>query len=351
MAAGMAAETFCIPKALAVTSRRTSLQHGISGQKTVRQNASMSISSRYQGFLQDIRREARARNISDNVIERGLALAPRPDETVLSLSRKQPEFTLSWAQYQQRTLSSTRLSEAVSSWHDVAGMLIPVADRFGCDSSVIMGVWGLESRFGAFQGRYNVMSSLATLAFSSRRSRLFRSELIMALKILQAGVLAPEEMLGSYAGAMGQPQFMPSAYLRFAADGDGDGRCDIWHSRPDVFASVSNFLVGHGWQKGMPWGQEVILPPDLGALATLPCTKTDRAAKRSVRDWQDLGVQPVAGGAFVDFGQQAALLQPDGPGEQAFLVYPNFFAIRSYNPSDYYALSVSLLGDAALGKS
>ena len=183
-----------------------------------------------------------------------------------------------------------------------------------------------------------MIEALATLAWEGRRAGFFRSQLIAALKILDHGDVAASRMLGSYAGAMGQPQFMPDSYLRYAVDFDGTGRRDIWDNTADVLGSIANYLQSSGWRDGEPWGQPISVPANFSA-------ETGRDARRSLGDWQAIGVRREDGTGFSRTNPMGAVLLPDGPGGGAFMVYANFAAIRRYNPSDFYALAVGLLGD------
>ncbi len=294
----------------------------------------------YAAFLQSVRRQAREEEIGDATLGAALDLSV-PNAHVLELDRHQPEFTLTWAQYRARVLPETRLAKARENFSSQAALFDQVRARFGVDPGVIIGIWGLESNFGSKSGSYGVFDALATLAYDARRAAFFRGELLNALRIADARGVAPGEMLGSYAGAMGQPQFMPSAYLHYARAFDGGARADIWNSEPDVFASIANYLARCGWRLGEPWVQqvEVTRPIEAGLLG--------RDGKRPLGSWQELGVRRIDGMRFSRSDVEGALLQPDGPGTEAFLVYGNFGVIRRYNPSDFYALGVGLLGNAA----
>ncbi|AQS87037.1 lytic murein transglycosylase B [Neoasaia chiangmaiensis NBRC 101099] len=294
----------------------------------------------YRGFLESVRSEAIRNGIASGVVDRALALTRQPNAHVLQLDRHQPEFTLTWAQYRARVIGTTRISQGRAAFTARAAQLNGIGAQYGVDPRVIVGIWGLESGFGRKIGTFSVIDSLATLAFDGRRAAFFRSELLKSLQILNAGDISPEGMLGSYAGAMGQPQFMPSAYLRYAADGNGDGRRDIWTNEQDVFASIANYLARCGWQADQPWGQPVTLTRDI------PQTMTGRGQQKTLGEWATLGVRRADGRAFSRPTVEGALLRPDGPGTEAFIVYRNFNVIRRYNPSDYYALGVGLLGYA-----
>jgi membrane-bound lytic murein transglycosylase B len=296
--------------------------------------------SGFTAFVAGLRAEAARDGIRQDVLDAALhGLEPNAD--VLRLDRHQPEFTLTWAQYRARVLPASRLAAARDHYLREGRLLGDVAARYGgVDPRIVVGIWGLESGFGAHTGGFSVVQALATLAYDGRRAAFFRGELLNALRILNAGDIGPRTMTGSYAGAMGQPQFMPSAYLRYAVDADGDGKRDIWTSRPDIFASVANYLARCGWRAGAPWGQAVRLPAGFAG-------PSGRDHWRSLRDWQNDGVRRADGTMFSRGDVRGALVLPDGPGGEAFMVYPNFQVIRRYNPSDYYALAVGLLGYAA----
>ena len=294
----------------------------------------------YGAFLAGVRADAVADGVSHDIAAEALALA-RPNARVIELDRHQPEFTLTWAQYRARVLPPSRLAEGARQYARQAGLFGEIKARYGVGPGVIIGIWGLESNFGTKTGSFGVFDSLATLAYDGRRSRFFRGELMDALRIADRRAVPVDAMLSSYAGAMGQPQFMPSAYLRYAQSFSGSDRADIWRSEPDVFASVANYLAHSGWHAGEPWGQAVRL------TAAVDPSLTGRGDERTIGAWEALGVRRADGTRFSRTDVPASLLLPDGPGGDAFLVYRNFAAIRRYNPSDFYALAVGLLGSAS----
>jgi membrane-bound lytic murein transglycosylase B len=295
----------------------------------------------FQNFIAGMRAEARQAGISAATLDRAFA-GVQVNQKVLEHYRHQPEFTMTWAQYRALLITEQRIANGRAAFQQNRALLGRVKDRFGVDPGVITGIWGLESSFGAGMGDYHVIEALATLAWEGRRASFFRGELMAALRILDHGDVAPAHMLGSYAGAMGQPQFMPSSYLRYAVDFEGHGKRDIWTSKPDVLGSIANYLAQSGWHSGEPWGQAVILAGNLGSTAT------GRDNRRPVGEWARLGVRAADGRALARADTPAAVLVPDGLGGDAFLVYANFTAIRRYNPSDYYALVVGLLGDTVV---
>jgi membrane-bound lytic murein transglycosylase B len=295
----------------------------------------------FQGFLAGLRAEARHAGISGATLDRAFA-GVQPNQKVLERERHQPEFTLTWVQYRDLLITDQRIANGRVAWQQNRQLLARVQARFDVDPGVIVGIWGLESSFGTGMGDFHVVEALATLAWEGRRPGFFRGELIAALRILDSGDVTPARMTGSYAGAMGQPQFMPSSYLRYAVDFEGDGRRDIWTSRPDVLGSIANYLARSGWHGGAAWGQKVTLP------AVLDVASAGRGDRRPVGEWARQGVRPADGRTLASPDAQAALLLPDGAGGEAFLVYANFATIRRYNPSDFYALAIGLLGDAVV---
>ncbi len=292
----------------------------------------------FQGFLDSVRAEAERRGIGPATISAAFA-GLSPDPKVIELDRHQPEFTETWAEYAAAVLSSDRISQGRTLFAANQDLLARVTRTYPASPAVLMGIWGLESNYGGYQGGFPVVRSLATLAYSTDRGSYFRSELIAALEILGHGDVTPQGMLGSWAGAMGQPQFMPSAYLTYAVDFDGTGQRNIWTDVADVLASIANYLVQSGWRAGESWGRQVLPPPALSpALAAASATRPLVAFSR-------LGFRGLDGSPLPESAIPARLIMPGGPGGPAYLAFPNFQAIRRYNPSDFYALGVGLLGD------
>jgi membrane-bound lytic murein transglycosylase B len=295
----------------------------------------------FQSFLAGMRAEARRAGISAATLDHAFA-GVQLNQKVLEHYNHQPEFTMTWAQYRALLITDQRIANGRSAFQQNRALFGRVQERFGVGPGVITGIWGLESSFGAGMGDFHVVEALATLAWEGRRASFFRGELLAALRILDNGDVSPAHMLGSYAGAMGQPQFMPSSYLRYAVDFEGRGKRDIWTSKPDVLGSIANYLARSGWRGGEAWGQPVTLS------GSFDRTATGRDNHRPVGEWSRLGVRAADGRSPAPPDTQAAVLLPDGPGGDAFLVYANFTAIRRYNPSDYYALVVGLLGDTVV---
>ncbi|MFT8418042.1 MAG: lytic murein transglycosylase [Acetobacter sp.] len=301
--------------------------------------AGHSAGGAYGTFLAGVAREAVAQGVAASVVRQALALTAAPNAKVLLADRHQPEFTLTWAQYKDRVLTEKKMNDGLSAVQARTDLLGQISGLYGVGKGAIAGIWGLESAYGTRMGTFFVIDALATLAYDGRRVSFFRTELLKALHVVEQAGVAPAAMLGSYAGAMGQPQFMPSAYLRYAASYPAGGRADIWHNEGDVFASIANYLAGSGWLVGQPWGEGVFVPD------TLVQSQLGRAQVRPLAWWQQQGVRPRAG-VFDSSVEEGAVIRPDGPGGEAFIVYHNFNVIRRYNPSDFYALAVGLLGDA-----
>jgi membrane-bound lytic murein transglycosylase B len=227
--------------------------------------------------------------------------------------------------------------------------LAKVGATYGVQPRYLVAVWGLESNFGAFTGVRPTVQALATLAYDGRRGELFRNELFDALRIVERGHMSLDRLKGSWAGAMGQPQFMPSSYLKYAEDFDGDGERDIWSNSADVFASIANYLKGYGWEGDATWGREVKLPASAESLlADVGSRREGCRAERALSprlpldDWQKRGVRSISGGALPKADREASLLST---GKRYFLVYGNYEAILGYNCANAYALSVAMLGD------
>jgi membrane-bound lytic murein transglycosylase B len=292
----------------------------------------------FEAFLAGVRADAQRAGVSQATLQRALA-SIRPNNRVLELDRRQPEFTQTWEQYRDARLSQARVDNGRRAFSDNRSTLDAVQGRFKVPARVVVAIWGLETNYGGFTGNFNVVESLATLAWDGRRSAYFRNELMAALRILDAGHVTPERMRGSWAGAMGHPQFMPSNFDRLAVDMDGDGRRDIWDSRPDALGSIAHYLARSGWREEELWGREVLLPAGFNP------EDARRDNTRPLREWVRIGVRRPDGVPLPSLDLETAILLPGGAGGQAFAVYPNFNVIRRYNPSNYYALAVGMLSD------
>ena len=305
---------------------------------TVGAGTAHAQSQSFQDFLEGVAAEARRGGVSPSIIQRAFANI-RPNDKVIELDRRQPEFTLTWEQYRDGRITAQRVERGRQAYADNRVLLDAIASRYEVNPRVVVAIWGLETNYGSFTGNYNVIEALATLAWEGRRASFYRAELLAALRILQRGDTTPERMRGSWAGAMGHPQFMPTSFERLAVDFDGDGRRDIWDDRADALGSIGNYLAKSGWRGDERWGREVVLPGGLDA------NSLGRNNRRPLRDWVRMGVASADGTPLPPLDMQTAIVIPSGVGGQAFAVYQNFNVIRRYNPSDYYALVVGLLSD------
>ncbi|MCL2469987.1 MAG: lytic murein transglycosylase [Alphaproteobacteria bacterium] len=261
------------------------------------------------------------------------------DEQVIALDRRQPEKKITFEKYLLNTIPSSRVSQGRELMAEHKETLRLVSEMTGVPASMIVALWGIESSFGQNMGSYDVINALATLAYEGRRAEFFQNELIEALKILQYENRDPYAMQGSWAGAMGQCQFMPSSYRRYAVDFDGDGKRDIWESVPDVLASIAYYLQSEGWVRGRPWGREVMVTRPLDeALAGLDSGK-------ALEEWANLGVMTMQRQPLPLESERAWLVQPDGPSGRRFLVYDNYKVLMRWNRSTYFATAVGLLAD------
>ncbi len=299
-------------------------------------------------WLQGLREEALARGISPSTVAAALSDVA-PVTQILERDRTQAEFKETLSQYLSRRVGAPAVRLGRSTHRKHANVLGRVEAAYGVPTQVLVAVWGLESSFGRFSGVRPLVPTLATLAYDQRRGAMFRAQLFDALAILDAGHIDLPRLKGSWAGAMGQPQFMPSSYLAYAVDFDGDGRRNIWTSSPDVFASIANYLSKNGWVTGQRWGRPVKLPGRIAELERSVPLRTEgcRAAKeltepRPLAEWQALGVRTHDGHALPRADMDASLLRTDAG---AFLVYRNYEAILSYNCANAYALAVARLAD------
>jgi len=293
----------------------------------------------FSAFLSGVRRDAAAQGIRGSTIEVALRRAEYLSH-VIELDRKQPERTLTFGEYLDKVVTSQRMDGARRELAENRVLLDGIWRRFNVEPRFVVALWGIESDFGKIMGNFAVVSALATLAYDGRRSSYFRGELISALRILDQGHIRADNMTGSWAGAMGQCQFMPSTFLGYAVDYDGDGRKDIWNDRADALASIANFISHLGWRGGEGWGREVMLPAGFDARYT------GLEVKRPTGEWSRLGVRSVDAGPLAGREGEASLVMPDGAGGPAFLVYDNFRTIMKWNKSTYFAAAVGYLADS-----
>ncbi len=279
-------------------------------------------------------------------------------QRVVDLDRAQPDDSSptvppSLADYLARRLDPIRISGGRERIVRLQPQLAAFESRFGVPGAIVLGIWGMETNYGSYTGGFDIFQSLASLAYDGRRRNLFTHELIAALQIVDRGLASRFTLTGSWAGAMGNPQFLPSSYLASAVDGDGDGRADIWGSEADTLASIANYLAKAGWKRGEPWGLEVSVPAGLDRAsiagtevsATCPRVHARHSRWMTVAEWRARGLTPVGKGWPADT-LRATLIEADGPGGRAFLAFDNYRALLNYNCSNYYVISVGLLADA-----
>lgn len=299
---------------------------------------SYSPAADFNEWLELLKAEARSGGISEATLEAAFA-GVQPIQRVIQLDRNQPEFKKDFRSYMKMTVTESRIKKGRQLLMENRLILEDIRTRYGVQPRFLVAIWGMETNFGTYLGNFSVIGSLATLAYDERRSSFFRAELLHALKILDEGHISVSDMKGSWAGAMGQLQFMPSTFTRFAVDADKDGRKDIWHSLPDVFASAANFLSGYNWNGDRTWGRQVHLPPGFDL------THVGLDIKKSLSEWKILGIRRTNDTDLPDVDISASLIQPSGSDGPAFLVYQNFRSIFRWNRSYLYSLAVCRLSD------
>jgi len=296
----------------------------------------------FAACITGLQAEARAEGLSPAVVDGVLGKASYV-ERVIELDRRQPEFTQTFANYYLQRVTPERVAAGRRMLAEHAALLDRVQRDTGVPPHYLLAFWGLETNFGSYFGKMSVPDSLATLACDPRRATFFTRELMDALRIIDAGDITAEGMEGSWAGAMGHVQFMPSTFLRFAVDADHDGRRDLWGSVPDAMASGANFLKQLGWVPGLRWGREVLLPDGFDY------TLAGRASARPLRDWAEAGLTDAFGKPLPRLDLEASLLVPAGHEGPAFLTYRNFEVIMGWNRSEFYAIAVGRLADRIAG--
>ena len=304
----------------------------------------------FSEWLDGVRKEALARGIRQEIVDESLGQIEEPMPIVLQRDRTQAEIVLPLETYVARLLTPKMIRTGRERFAAHRPLLEQVGERYGVPARIIAGVWGVESNFGRFSGVRPTINALATLAWDPRRATFFRGELFDALEILNRGDIDLAHMKGSWAGAMGQVQFMPSSYLKFAEDFDGDGRKDIWSTPADVFASVANYLKGNGWTADQSWGREVAIPPDAlrrihadVALRNGTCRATrEMTVALPLSEWRKLGLRLPGGKPLPSSDLKASLVSG---AKRHFLVYGNYDALLEYNCAHSYAISVALLSE------
>tara|TARA_B100000686_G_scaffold353723_1_gene460497 strand:- start:1114 stop:2091 length:978 start_codon:yes stop_codon:yes gene_type:complete len=307
--------------------------------------------SAFQVWLNQVKMEALAKGIKPNVVKKLLSNVS-PNRRVIKRDRNQTEFKLTLSVYLNRVVTSQNVLIGKRKAVKHADLLQSVSKKFGVQPRFILAVWGIETRFGAVNANVPLISAVATLAYDARRSNFFRKQLFAVLEMVDKGYAGSENLFGSWAGAMGQPQFMPTSYLAYARDFDGDGRRDIWNNEADVFASIANYLASHGWDATQTWGRKVLVPGILWEKLGRPSRRVARGCRAKVSqrkllsEWNKLGVKKIDGEKLPSRRIKASLVLPDGQkGADYYLVYKNYASIMSYNCAHLYAVTVGTLAD------
>jgi lytic murein transglycosylase len=311
----------------------------------------------FQAYLPTLRAEALAQGVSQRTIDSVFPTLTM-NQRVIDLDRAQPGSDPNapiprFAPYRERHVDAARIARGQAAYQANRTKLLGIEEQTGVPESIMVSIWGNETDYGGYTGGFDLPRSLATLAYEGRRRTLFTTEFIDSLKMIDLGV-PRDELKGSSAGATGNPQFLPSAYLRLARDGDGDGRADIWNDDADTLASIANYFVNAGWRRGQPWGFAVSVPATLDRASIINRTTAPRCPRvferqsewKTMAEWRALGIAPLDRTWPADNNMLATLLEPDGPGQTAYLLTGNYRVILDYNCSNFYALSVGLLADA-----
>jgi membrane-bound lytic murein transglycosylase B len=303
------------------------------------------VSASEDGFpacLERLQDAARARDLPAAIVDEVIP-GMEQQARVLELDRRQPEFLQTFGRYLALRVTDTRIEQGRALLDEHAALLASLRDRYGVPGHYLMAFWGLETNFGGYLGTMPTLDSLATLACDPRRSEYFTEEFLTALELMEREQLTPAQMQGSWAGAMGHTQFMPSAYWQYALDGDGDNRADLWRSETDALTSAAHFLNRLGWERDLRWGREVTLPEGFDFL------QAGSGMWRPLADWSADGLRRADGQPLPVADVEAMLLVPAGAEGPAFLVYRNFDVIMRWNRSESYAISVGLLADRIAG--
>lgn len=297
----------------------------------------------FQNWVQSFKQRAVANGISAAVYDRAFE-GVRLNMGVIESSNYQPEFTRQLWEYLDSAVSDTRVNNGKDKLFSERRTLTELEKKYGVDASAVVAIWGIESAYGSNMGNINIVEALATLAYEGQRRKFGEQQLLAALKIIQRGDITPDRMLGSWAGAMGHTQFIPTSYEAYAQDFTGDGRRDVWNKRnpQDALASTANYLKEFGWQYGRPWGIEVKLPSNFNYGAA------SQDNRRDVSVWNKAGVRTMDGNEIPNHGQ-AAIITPAGSRGPAFAVYKNFYVIKRYNNATSYAIAVGHLADRISG--
>ncbi len=296
----------------------------------------------FRDCLNNIKADALKQGVPAATVDRAFQ-GLTPDQKVVDLDNRQPEFSLTYAKYVGGTVSLDRIQKGQQKMAQHRALLDQLQAEYGIPPQYLMAFWGIETNYGTYMGDFRVVRSVATLACMTKRRDFFSNETVQALRILNTNHMTSDQMRGSWAGAMGNMQFMPSTFTKWAVDRDGNGKIDIWNSLPDAFASAANFLRGIGFKPGLPSSEEVMLPPGF------PLDQADTTVEKPVKAWASMGVKKMNGGALPQVDDAASILLPAGFRGPAFIIYPNFKAVMNWNRSTLYALSVGILARQIAG--
>jgi membrane-bound lytic murein transglycosylase B len=304
--------------------------------------SALEVPDSFTAWVDDLREEALAIGIRREIFD-GIFADLKPVPQVLELDRNQPEFKETLEQYLQRRVTPARIKEGRRLLSRHRGLLDAIYRQYGVAPCFLVALWGIETNFGSITGDFPVIAALATLAHDGRRSAYFRPEVLAALRIVDGGLLEPTQMKGSWAGAMGELQFLPSVYRRYGVDFNSNGRIDVWKEPGDIFASGANYLRQSGWRSDEGWGMEVVLP------AGFDKQRVGMSGEKNMQEWHVLGVRTATGGMLPAVNAEAAIVLPDGPEGRTFLVYHNYTVLLKWNRSHLFAVGVCLLADQLQG--
>jgi membrane-bound lytic murein transglycosylase B len=296
----------------------------------------------FQSCLQTIKADATRQGVPTAIADRAFQ-GLTPDQKVVDLDSRQPEFSLTYSKYVGGSVTPDRVTKGQQRMAQHRALLDALQAEYGVPPQYIMAFWGIETNYGTFMGDFQVVRSVATLACMTKRRDFFSNETVQALRILAMNHMTREQMRGSWAGAMGNMQFMPSTFMKYGVDRTGDGRIDLWTSLPDAFASAANFLRGIGWKPPLPASEEVFLPQGF------PLDQADTTVEKPVRSWTQMGVRKAGGAALPSSDEPSSIILPAGHRGPAFILYPNFKAVMNWNRSTLYALSVAILAQQIAG--
>ncbi|WP_264773950.1 lytic murein transglycosylase [Coxiella burnetii] len=293
-------------------------------------------------WVKQLREEAISRGIRPEVFDRAFSTVKEPSRKVMHLERTQPERRITFLKYRSTRADPFRIRIGRAKYQKHHRILTEIGNKYGVNPCFIVSLWGMETSYGSYMGNFPVIQSLATLAYESQRKAFFRKQLFYALEILNGGHVTLQNFKGEWAGASGQPQFLPSSWHNYAVDYDGDGRKDIWNDLPDAFASIANYLAKHGWKAHQPWAIEVILPSGFDTRLL------NGKIKKTIQEWQRMGIRTVGGRPWPHGNEEAELIRPDGGPN--FLVFNNFNVLMKWNRSTYYAGTVGWMAEQICGR-